>query len=513
MKLRPDYWLAALLMFPPAFAQAPAASPAVATPASADEAYETLERGRQALVADKYVEAGQAMDAILRMRSFDALDAGLQFRTVLFAAIAASGREDFLGAHEYMMAATQFDEAEAPQWMLRARYASYVDALPDAALAVATTARRWPKVLQVDDETREFVARIAFRAQRDAASRAAYLDLANALFAAKFRQQFDTQPDGLWRDLILDALAHQDLKRAREIAERVENTDTILTMRIDKRFDPVVRSDPQRFDIAAAMKRNTKHLEKQMAAQPRRLDVFVQYAYALFDEGRFAEVLADSEAILAKVDKASKKAPPYDDLEDSLNWVYNHKSAALRALGRWDEGLAVMEQGSQQLEHGSDNVSQAINLGFHYNDAGKPRKALDALAAVDWSRGLSPYGRMQLQYVRYVAYRQLDDAAEAEKVLAYLREHHADANDTWQDAMLLAGDQDGAAAAFIAQLRDPETRVAALVLVQDYPPRLLSPRMQEERERWKRLFARPDVLAVINEVGRIEKVPMYRRAD
>ena len=103
----------------------------------------------------------------------------------------------------------------------------------------------------------------------------------------------------------------------------------------------------------------------------------------------------------------------------------------MRARGRWDEAIAVMEAGRLKLEKGSVNVSQAINLGFHYNDAGYPQKALDALQDVDWARSLSPYGRMQLQHVRYTAYLQLGNRPEADNVFAYLREHHDDARDTW----------------------------------------------------------------------------------
>ena len=515
MKL-PHYWLAALLAATPyAFSQTPVPhdAPAVAAPATAEEAFATLERGRQALLADKYVEAGQATDAIMRMSGFQGLDERLQFRTFYFAALAAAGRQDFLSAHEWMMAATQFDEAAAMQWMTRARYAMIIDALPDAAAALTAIAGRWPAALVEDDDHKDFVIRTAYRLRRDPARHADYIALANALFAANFTGQYETQPDGLWSDLIVDALEHQNLARARELAARVENTDTILQMRIDKRFDPVVQPDPKRFDLAAAMQRHTKKLETQMKAAPRKLDGFVQYAYALLDEGRYADVLAGCDAALKKIAKAPAKSPPYDDLDESLNWVYNHKAAALRELGRWDDALAVMEAGSRQSEHGSDNVSQAINLAFHYNDAGKPQKALDALAAVDWSHNLSPYGRMQLEYVRYVAYLQLGNHAESDKVLAYLQTHHAEADDAWQGAMLLSGDEDGAAAAFIEQLKDVGKRGEALKQAQDYPPTRMTPRMQDEHDRWAKLIARTDVRAAINEVGRIEKVPIHHTPD
>jgi tetratricopeptide (TPR) repeat protein len=506
--MKPLHWLAALLAVSSlALAQSPVTP--TATPATKAEAIDTLERGRQALLADDYVAAGQSADAVMRMRNFQALDAGLQFRTFLFASFAASGRDDNLSAHEWMTAATQYDEAGAAEWLQRARYATYVDDLADAALALGTTAQRWPAALVADPDDRELVGQIIFDLRRDPVRRADYLQLGNALFAAKFTREFDTQPDGLWSDLILDALEHQDMGRARELAARVENTDTLLAMRIDKRFDQVVQSEPKRYDLGAALKRNAARLETLASRQPRRLAAFVELASALADQGRYADILARCDAILRKVAQASARSPAYDDLDRSLNWVYDHKARALSALGRWDESIRAMEEGSRVVEHGSNNVSQAINLAYQLTDAGQPQKALDVLAPVDWTHDLSPYGRMQLQYVRYVASLQLGNRDEAEKVLAYLREHHEDAADTWNSAMLESGDEDGAAAALIAQLRDPQMRGDALKSVQQYPPRILSARARDFRERWTKLVARADVLAVVNDVGRIEKVPIY----
>jgi hypothetical protein len=471
-----------------------------------------IESGRQALLADKYVEASEALEAAMELSVFEHLAPGVQHQAFLIASFAASGRDDYLGAHEFMMAATEYDEANAAQWLLRARYASWVEEWADAALSITTVARRWSAEI-AKDEHRELISHIGHKLRRDEHRQREYLELLRALFDARFTAQFGIQPDAFWQDLVLDALANGDMKRARVFAARIENTDTLLRMRIDKRFDAIVRADAKRFDLAAAAKRRSRSLARLVTDEPRSLQAFVQYGYALLDEGRYAELLARSEVILRRIDQAPAKAPPYDDLDDSLNWLYNHKAESLRALGRWDEALAVMEAGRAKRERGSDNVSQAINLGFHYNDAGQPQKALDVLANVDWARALSPYGRMQLQHVRYRAYLQLENRAEADNVLAYLREHQDDADDTWLQVLLDSGDVERAAAQLIAQLKDAEKRSSALAAVQDYqrPPGL--PRMQESRRRWHTLLARNDVSAAIDEVGRRERQPVFRAPD
>ena len=88
-----------------------------------------------------------------------------------------------------------------------------------------------------------------------------------------------------------------------------------------------------------------------------------------------------------------------------------------------------------------------------------------------------------------------------------------DAEDTWQLAMLDAGDFDGAAALLIARLRDPEKRYEALGEVQEYLPLPRLPKQVEALARWEKLVTREDVAAVINEVGRRERVPIYDVPD
>jgi tetratricopeptide (TPR) repeat protein len=475
------------------------------------DVYEIIERGRLALLADKFQDAADAIEEALTMPEFLTLEPSAQFRVFLLAAFADRGREDYLGAHEYMMLATGFPDANAEHWLMRAEYASWVDAWPDAALAVTTIARRWPEFIADADD--KLISRIAFRANDDGKHKAEKIGLLKALFAANFVLEGGSQPDGLWRDLVLDALEHHNLRRAREILSRIQGARTLLLMRADRRFDALVKAEKRAFNIRRAVKRECKRLEKTAAANPRSLGVRVQYGYALLEAGRFADLLQLTDEIVARVSAAHPDEAPYDDIDEQFNWIYNHKAESLRSLGRWDEALVVMEAARLQPEGGSINVSQAINLGWHYVDYGKPENALKALDGINWAHSLSPYGRMQLQYVRYRAYLQLANVQEADNVLAYLRQHRDDAEDTWQLAMLDAGDFDGAAALLIARLRDPEKRYEALGEVQEYLPLPRLPKQVEALARWEKLVTREDVAAVINEVGRREKAPMYDVAE
>jgi len=488
-----------------------AAEPApTETPAKRD-VFEVIERGRQALLADKYQEAATAIEEALTMDEFLTLERPAQFRVFLFGAFADRGREDYLGAHEFMVLATEFPDANAEHWLMRAQYASLVDAWPDAAIAVTTMAKRWPEFIADADD--QLIGRIAFRANHDGKHKAEKIELLKALFAAKFVLEGGTQPDGLWHDLALDAIDRKDLRRAREISRRIQGATTLLHMRADRRFDALIKAERRTFDLSSAVERECRRLAKISSANPRSLGVRVQYGYALLQAGRFAELQALAEEVIARVADAPSDAAPYDDISDQLNWIYNHKAASLRAMGKWDDALIVMQAGRRQQEDGSLNVSQAINLGWHFVDYGTPQNALDSLEGIDWARSLSPYGRMQLQHVRYRAYLQLGNSREADNVFAYLREHHEDAEDTWQLALLDAGDFDGAAALLIARLRDPEKRYEALGEVQEYLPLPRLPKQAEELARWEKLVTRDDVAAAIKEVGRREKAPLYDVPD
>jgi tetratricopeptide (TPR) repeat protein len=466
-----------------------------------------VERARQALLTDKFTEAAAFVEEVLSMPEFATLDDSMQFHVFLFGAYADSGRKEYLGAHEYMVLATEFEHAAAEHWFMRARYASWVDAWPDALTAVTAIARRWPE--SMTSENALLVSRIAYRSKEGGRHKAEVLDLLNALFRANFTLEWGTEPSGLWYELISDAVDRGDLRRARDIARQVQDPATLLHIRVDRRFEALVKAEPRVFDLEAAVIRECKRLAKAAAANPRSLSVRVQHGYALLAAGRFAELLKLTDDVIAKAAASQEGSPPYDDVPDQLNWIYNHKAEALRALGRWEEALTVMEAGRRVEEDGSVNVSQAINLGWHYADYGRPQAALDALEGIDWAHSLSPYGRMQFQHVRYRAYLQLGNAQEADNVFAYLREHREDAEGTWQLALVDAGDLDGAAALLISRLRDQGQRYEALGEVQQYRPVPRLSRQAAQLASWEKLVSRPDVAAAIAEVGRREKAPMF----
>ena len=490
----------------------PAARPA--TPEDGNDAlYEIIERGRQALLAEKFVDAGNAFDQALRSPQFSGLPPTVQFLTLYLAAFAAQGREDYLGAHEFIVLATEYPDAAAEHWSMRARLAYSVENWADAGAAITTVAKRWPKSL--GDLNDHLVQRVAYKLQQDKNLAGARVDLLGALFAAGFKREWDTEPSGLWQDLALDALQKHDLKRAREVLKRIDEPDTLVRMRIDRRFDELRAAEPKAFDIAAAAAAEAKRWRELWRVNPRKLAPLVQYTYALYVVGDFRQMVELADRAVAQNATGTKGKPAFEDEDASeqMDWIYDQKSRALRRLGKWDEALAAQEAAARQHEGDDDMVSQAINLGFAYNYLRRPADALQAIEAIDWGKSLSPYGRMQLQHVRLRAYLQQGKRDEAEKVFAFMRENRADAQDTWQIVMLDWGDLDGAAALFISRLRDPDQRSDALYSAQDFQARTRLPEEIEETKRWQALMERKDVTAAIDAVGRRESQPIFTMLD
>ncbi len=468
---------------------------------------EKLRSAGRSLDDKDYVSASQALTEILGDDGFKDLSPGEQYATVVFATFAARGRQDSLAAHEYAMVATSFPEATGEIWRMRAGLAIEVEDWKDAATALTTIAKQWPVELTLfDPKTIDFAmasldADPQFVDQR--------LQLIQALFDARFTVDYGFQPSYLWSDLAAATLGKKQLALAQQILGRIDEPQVLARMRIDRRFDELVKANSMAFDVNTAARNRCVQIRKVIHKFPRDLQPLIEYMYAQYAMGEFKENLRLADQTLKAVDHAPRNKPPFDDVAAKLNWIYDIKAQSLRALGRWDESLEVQQQAMSRRDSSDDKVSQAINLGFLFNDHGDPDKALQVLEGIDWGASLSPYGRMQLQHVRLRAYLQQGKRDDAETVLAYLRQNQKDSPDTWQTALLDWGDADGAAALFIARLRDPQQRSDALWSAQIFPSLPTLPMEAQANSRWDALMARTDVLAAIDEVGRREKMPIY----
>jgi tetratricopeptide (TPR) repeat protein len=484
---------------------------AVGTPAAvpAQEIYDLAEQARVALVAEKPADALKLIEKAIAKPGFINTPPELQYFALMLGSYAAEGTKDNARAHELLVTASRFPDADAELWTRRAGAAARTGMWEDAALSLTTAAKKWPKDFKHDEYHNWLVNKVSRELGKKPELRQPRIDLLNALFEAGYKMEYGIEPSHLWLVLATDALEHQDLKRAREVSRRITNSSTLVSMRIDKRFDALISAEPKLFDVQAAAEREAREMKNAVKENPKSLGAIMQYGYALYALGKFEELLSLANATIANVDRASPKNPPYEDLDDNLNWIYNHKANALHAFGRNDEASATLVTWEASDRNHDDKVSQAINLGFLYNEMGRPEDALKAVAKLKVGQDMSEYGSTQFQYVRFQAYEQLGKKPEAQEIVTWMREHQEDSKETAQDTLLEAGDIDDAAALLLSRLNSVEERTSTLAGIQTYAQTPRTERQQKLDALNEALLARADVAAAIAQYGRREKFPIY----
>lgn len=460
----------------------------------------------QDLKAARSAEVYQARLALIESPLFEGLPEEQRHARLLSTGWLGIEQKNFAGAHQLLVRSSGMAGEGAEDWGGRLFAAFDLADLDDATLALTRLAQDWPS--RLTGVPSAIVLRTALREAVSQEQQAARFELRLALYHASFKLEYGLAPGGLWGELALDLLQRGRVEEARDIIPSIDAPRAILAMRIDKRFDDLVRLSPTLFDVQAAAQRHIKDYEEAAWRFPRKLDAAVQLSYAYLDAGRYVEA---RRVAIAALCRDAKAAAYEDDAETALNWLLDNYARAAVALGKRSEAETALELARLGTENGQMNVSNVINLGAFYADLGQPDKALRVLAEIgvdDSDTLLSPYGRMLFHGVRQAAAIAKGDARLANRELEYLRAHQTDAIGAYQEALLRAGRLEEAAQLLIARLRDPARSRAALSEIQIYsdPPSL--PGAVQLRERRRTVADRPDVRQAVDQIGRIESFPV-----
>lgn len=442
-------------------------------------------------------KAEPELDRIIAGPGFDQLPAELRFQTLYVATVIAFQDKQYAKAHRLAIRATGFDQATGAAWTARLFTALYTSDNPDAGRCVEAIAKQWPD--QLDNIRPQGIAQTHYAlraAHEDGVDRA----MLNALFDANWQAAYSDY-DSLWRDLALLQIEHNEGKGAATVAWRIRSANAALSMRIDKRFDPIARGRPQAFDVDHLLEAQIQAARARIKAHPDQLRPVQRLQDLLLEKGRNAEVLSISDAAVAHAERGDGDKT-YTDFSEAYNWVLNQRSLALAHEGRWDDAVREMTRAARRPEDGGLNVSQSINLADLFADLGQPDKAAAAIAEPG---EMSPNGNMQLEYVRLQIAIEKNDAGSIAKHMAYLQKHRTDDIGTWQRALLKHGDLDAAAALLIQRLQVPDWRSGALVDMQHYAHSEQTPAMKTMDQRWNAVTSRPDVQAALAKVGRVER--------
>lgn len=449
-------------------------------------------------------KAAPELDKVIAAPGFDQLPAELRFQTLYMAAVIAFQDKQYDKAHRLATRATGFDQATGAAWTVRLFAALYTSDNPDAGRCLEAIAKQWPD--QLDNVRPQGIAQTHF-ALRAAHENDVDRAMLTALFDANWQAEYSDY-DILWRDLALLQIEHNEDEHAATVARRIRSAHTALSMRIDKRFDPITRGQSSAFDVGHLLEAQILAARARVKAHPDQLRPVQRLQDLLLESGRNAEVLSISDAAVAHAERGDGDKT-YTDFGETYNWVLNQRSLALAHDGRWDDAVREMARAAKRPEDGGLNVSQSINLGGLFVDLDQPDKAA---AAIVEPGEMSPNGNMQLEYVRLQIAIEKNDADSTAKHMAYLQKHRTDDIATWQRALLKHGDLDAAAALLIQRLQAPGWRSDALVEMQHYIRSEQTPAMKTMEQRWNAVTSRPDVEAALAKVGRVERFDVIEAA-
>ncbi len=441
--------------------------------------------------------AQAALDRAIQASGFADLPTDLRYRALLVASLIAAQAGQDQKAHELIVRATAFDEANEMAWMTRFSTAFTVGDDSDAGHSLAVFAQRWPGKLSgfnpavIGQLHHQFVQAAASEVDRE---------MLEALFDARW--QYDgVEPNGLWRDLALLHIEHNEIARATTVASRITSGQTALSVLVDKRFDSITLKHPEGFDVDRLIAAETRAAQERVQTHPDQLEPVTDLQNLLLITGQNARVLSISDAVVAHAGQGDG-AKTYTDFNERYNWVLDNRSRALKRQGLWEDALQVEVLAARRPEQGAMNVSQLINLGGLYADLNQPGPAASAIVELG---NMSPLGRMELESVKLRIAVEKNDATAIAASMSYLHEHRADAIATWEDALLFRGELDEAAALLKERLDKPAWRNAALVDMQHYAAVIETPIEKMIHDRWNTVTARPDVQAAMQKVGRVQQ--------
>jgi len=473
----------------------------------AEAALLEIQDAQQKLANGDFTGSYVALKPVMAAKALSQLEPAVQRAAWYIFGVAAMQTSKMDEAHDAFRRSSALEGAVGLDWYMRLIAASARDDKDDAVFAVTTLAQDYPATLsQVTDPGMSWLVASAKDVPRGDTRRFALLD---ALLTADWKPKSPYVDWSLqWSQHAGQLLDRGDAARAAEAAKRVTWPIQLIGMRADNRFTPMLKASPDLFDIKAAYARRIERAQAQVAADPTSLEAANQLVAALLSADRAAEGLKRVDEVLAKALPADGAKSSYKDVE-TVNLTLNLRSELLFALGRDDEGLAVLARAARRPEKGHLNVSQTLNLAGQQMITGRLDEASETLAEVAASDA-SPYGKMVQQSLRACVAAQRGDKAAVATLLETMRKTQDDAPRVMMSALTCADDQDAVARLLIARLADPDTRIEVLSQAQDYPERPdLTAFEKVLRARGLAIETRPDVQAAIAKVGRRSERPPY----
>lgn len=485
----------------------PPAAPAAAATRSASQ---QLKQAQAFAAAAKWADVDTALHGVIDTDQFERLSLTEQHLALLLAANAAAVRGEPRRALPLIQRACAMADADSRDWLIRVSAANAVGNPTDAAFALTTLAERWPEQLAQQQALAEAEGNDPIQGTLFALGAGGSDSDRYTLLSALRRVHFAPEPVNAswwWRSLALLQLARGELASAVQTLDRVSDPHIAISIWADKRFDVVRPEFGEQLQIAAVARRSMQDAVLRVQENPKLLKRMNHLVFLLVDSLQFQQALQVTDTAIERQDTQGRSA--WSDYDRQYPWTLEARARALYGLGRWEASLTQLETASR-VDSGVDKITHVINLAGAYNEAGRPREALETLDLAPLQQA-SPMGVMQFRLEQLWADLQLHDQPGADRALTFLREHQLDGPASYQEALLFANRPEEGAALLIRRLADLRLRSAALEAVQDYTEGALSPVMLEQRRRWRALIDRTDVHEAILRVGRVDRYALIGR--
>lgn len=311
----------------------------------------------------------------------------------------------------------------------------------------------------------------------------------------------DAVDNGWAQNLARLSVEAGDKTKALALLDRATDPRVLLDVAQDRRFEKIwpEMEAAGRFDW---IKVQTVDLERWREARRRQPQLLMNVASeidALRALGRYDEALALGEDHVRRL----KAGETFEDAADQRAWMLNSHAYTLSVLGRAEDADKIMIEAE-----GKDGVSQRINRAELLIDAGQGERALKVLDSVKEKQS-SAYGLMGRDADVACAKAQLGDLVAARAMVQSIAARWKDNAGAVIKAQLCVGQLDEAAALYVQRLDDPVTRGRALEAFRGgRPPPVESAYHRAFRARLEAVQARPEVQAAVARWGRVLNVPL-----
>ena len=458
------------------------------------------------VVQDSCAEAAARLKAVYEDPSFRQFEPPLRSAVLEGSEFCEARLGHLEAAYALSRRAIQEDGATALGWGLHVDLALSLSRTNDALSALTVLSKRSPAILgEVSERTIQTAYASAGLLPHADARR---LELLEALDGAKWRPKDPFNESAVMQlDRIRLLLGAGRQTEASAVARGLTDPSALIAMRVDDRFGKV-STEARELDVIAQTRRALVKAVQLASRRPEWLSGPIRIAQLRLR-------LGENEAALKVLQDALDRRrdfgdSAFEDAADNLRVVQALKAETLFRLGRLNEADGAFAEAAADDADGSQGFDQRLAYASYLIDTDRAALALDLLKDVK-TEPLNDNGKAYLAAMRACAYAVLKNRPAMARELAIVKAPTLPEYGALVNALVCAGDLQGAVRLYVERLKDPGRRAEALIALQRYRR---VPNHGEEDKLWDDDFAKvksdPAVLEAVKAAGgRIETYEIY----